>query len=309
MNVDGILNINKPAGRTSFDIVTLVRKLSGERKVGHAGTLDPDATGVLPICLGQATKVIQFLMNSNKSYRAEIELGVSTDTYDSSGRVTLRTDTSFLTKEKVEEALLTFHGTIKQTPPMYSAVRYKGKHLYELARAGIELEREPRKAEIFRLEILDWQPPLVTIEVECSKGTYIRSLAHDLGQLLGCGSHLKSLVRLRSGAFDLKDAVALSQLEDSFRHGLWQELLYPIDAVFADLMAVIVDEGDERAIRNGRPLSLGGRGSANGGRCRAYSIDGRFLAILHFKPEKGLWQPEKVFSQAAKLDIQARNRL
>jgi len=188
--VDGILNINKPRDRTSFSVVAMVRRLSGERRVGHAGTLDPAATGVLPVCLGQGTRVTEYLVDAAKTYRAQIELGVATDTYDASGKITEQGDPSGISREQVESALASFRGTIQQIPPMYSAVKHLGQPLYKLARSGIEVERKSRRAEIYRLEITDWQLPVVTIEVECSKGTYIRSLAYDLGRSLGCGAHL-----------------------------------------------------------------------------------------------------------------------
>lgn len=294
LGVDGILNIDKPAGKTSLDIVNLVRRLSGERRVGHAGTLDPMATGVLPLCLGQATRMIPFLVSAPKTYRAEIEIGVCTDTYDSEGKVTGRADPSSITREEVERVLPTFCGVIWQQPPMYSALKHRGRRLYDLARAGIEVERKGRRAEVFRLELIEWHPPLVTIEAECGQGTYIRSLAHDMGRSLGCGACLRKLVRLNSGIFCLEDSLTIPQLEDSFRHGYWRELLYPMDTVLEHWIAVIVGEEKEEAIRNGRPLALGlGREEA---RLRAYSVDGRFLAVLRFLPEKGLWQPEKVFS-------------
>ncbi len=296
MSVDGILNIDKPAGKTSLEMVNLVRRLSGQRRVGHAGTLDPGATGVLPLCLGQATRIIPFLLDAPKTYRAEIELGVSTDTYDADGHVTQRVDPSFVTREQVEGVLPSFRGPILQKPPMYSAVKHQGRRLYDLARAGIEVERKLRRAEIFRLEIIDWHPPLFTIEVECGKGTYLRSLVHDLGRSLGCGSYLRKLVRLRSGIFNIKDSITPSQLEDSFGHGYWQDLLYPMDVVLEHWTAAIVGKEGEQAIRNGRPLALGEEEGRDRAHCRAYSLDGRFLAVLRFLPEKGLWQPEKVFS-------------
>ncbi|MFC1926938.1 tRNA pseudouridine(55) synthase TruB [Chloroflexota bacterium] len=159
MTIDGILNINKPKGKTSFDIVALVRRLSGERKVGHAGTLDPDATGVLPVCLGQGTRVVEFLTETKKCYLAELQLGISTDTYDASGKITQRDDNSKLTREQVEEAISAFTGFIDQIPPMYSAVKHQGKPLYRLARAGVEVPRKARRIEVSRLEITNWQPP------------------------------------------------------------------------------------------------------------------------------------------------------
>ena len=186
--MDGILNINKPLGKTSFSIVSMVKRLSGESRVGHAGTLDPAASGVLPVCLGQGTRVIEFLLDAPKAYRAEIEFGVVTDTDDATGKIISRGDPSGINRRKLLSALDSFRGLISQTPPMYSAVKHHGKPLYKLARQGIEVERKSRLRWIYRLELTSWQPPLATIEVECSKGTYIRSLAHDLGQLLGCGA-------------------------------------------------------------------------------------------------------------------------
>jgi len=308
--VDGILNINKPQGRTSFSVVAMVRRLSGERHVGHAGTLDPQATGVLPVCLGEGTRIIEFLVEATKAYRAQIELGVATDTYDASGKITYKGDPSGISQEQLKLALTSFCGLIQQTPPMYSAVKYQGKRLYELARAGIEVERKSRLARIYHLELVDWQSPVATIEVACGKGTYIRSLAHDLGQALGCGANLKSLIRLRYGLFDVADAVSLPQLEDAFRYGYWQRFVYPIDIVLLNWAAIVVSEDTGRLIRSGRSLALakdaGGEEtdypkqypvarSAFGSHCRVYTLDGCFLGVLRFNPERGQWQPEKVF--------------
>lgn len=292
--MDGILNINKPLGKTSFSIVSVVKRLSGESRVGHGGTLDPAASGVLPVCLGQGTRVIEFLLNAPKAYRAEIEFGVVTDTDDATGKIVSRGNPSGVSRRKLLSALKSFRGLISQTPPMYSAVKHGGKPLYKLARQGIEVERKSRLRRIYSLELTSWQPPLATIEVECERGTYIRSLARDLGQLLGCGAHLKNLLRLRCGSFSLEDAVSLSQLEDGFRYGYWQELIYPIDFVLLHWAAVVVDNVAEENIRNGRPLVLDGDDSP-GERCRAYNRDGSFLAVLKFNSETGQWQPEKVF--------------
>lgn len=292
--MDGILNIDKPGGITSYRVVSLVKRLSGERRVGHAGTLDPLATGVLPVCLGQATRIVEFLADATKTYRADIELGVTTDTYDASGEIIRREDPSGIRGEEVENALASFRGAIHQTPPMYSAVRHQGKKLYELARAGITVERKSRPATVHRLVILGFQPPLVTIEVECGKGTYIRSLAHDLGQVLGCGASLKSLVRLSYGPFDIANAVSVPQLEDAFRQGHWAQLVHPMDSVLSAWPAVVVDEATAQAIRNGALAALPLEPS--GGRyCRTYTADGHFLGVLRFDPEKERWHPEKVF--------------
>lgn len=295
--MDGILNINKPWGRTSFSIVSLVKRLSGEKRVGHAGTLDPAATGVLAVCLGQGTRIVEYLVEEPKTYRAEIELGVATDSHDATGTIVSRGDPSDVTKKKLLSALDSFRGLIEQTPPMYSAVKHGGRPLYELARSGIKVARKSRKRWVYRLELLDWQPPIATVEVECSQGTYIRSLADDLGQLLGCGASLKSLARLKCGLFTIEDAISLPQLEEGFRHGYWQQFLYPIDIVLSRWEAVVVDDAAAEDIKNGRPPALEGDlpASVPGSRCRVYSRDGAFLALLCFDGEKGQWQPEKVF--------------
>ncbi len=297
MSIDGILNIQKPPGKTSFEVVSLLRRLSGEPKVGHTGTLDPQATGVLVLCLGQGTRVAEFLAQATKVYYAEIELGVTTDTYDASGKVVQQCDPSFVTEEQLERVLNSFCGAIKQIPPMYSALKYKGKRLYQLARAGIEVPREPRKVNIYRLDMVEWQPPVVAIEVECSAGTYIRSLAQDIGEALGCGAYLKKLTRLRCGNFDIKQAIALDSIEEAFHCGYWKQFLYPIDEVLLDWKAAIVGKENAGAIREGRPISLdeGSLFRCAESRCRAYSTEGEFIAVLRLKPDEKVWHPEKVF--------------
>ncbi len=308
MTMDGILNIKKPQHKTSFSIVALVKRLSGERRVGHAGTLDPMATGVLPICLGQGTRVVEFLMETTKTYRAQIELGVATDTYDATGKITYKGDSSAISREQLDSALTSFCGLIQQTPPMYSAVKHHGQRLYRLARAGINVDRKSRPIKIHHLELIDWQPPVATVEVECGKGTYIRSLAHDLGQSLGCGANLKSLTRLRYGPFDIKDAVSVPQLEDAFRYQYWQRFVYPVDIVLLHWAAVVVNDDTSRAMRNGHPLTLKNHNGSGIGylkqhppvslnHCRVYTSDGGFLGVLRFNPESEQWQPEKIFQR------------
>jgi len=308
--VDGILNINKPYGKTSFNVVATIRRLTGERRVGHAGTLDPAATGVLPVCLGQGTRITEFLVDTTKTYQAEIELGVVTDTYDADGRITQKKDPSGIGREQLESALSSFRGTIWQTPPMYSAVKHQGKPLYKLARAGITVERRSRPAQIHSLELVSWQPPVITIEVVCGKGTYIRSMAHDLGQSIGCGAYLRNLVRLRCGLFDIRDAVSMPQFEEAYQYGYWQNYVYPVDGVLVHWEAIVVSDDAGESIRNGRPLILGEgdcnergnrltqnlpAGFSSEKRCRAYALDGRFLGVLRFNAGRKQWQPEKVF--------------
>ncbi|MFQ5933551.1 MAG: tRNA pseudouridine(55) synthase TruB, partial [Dehalococcoidia bacterium] len=252
MNINGTLNLNKPRGHTSYDIVRLVKKLTRQKRVGHGGTLDPLASGVLPICIGQATRVTQFLAEADKSYEAEVVLGVATDTYDAEGKVVKTEDPSSITYEDVEEALRSFRGSIEQVPPMYSAVKHEGKRLYELARQGVVVERKKRSTVIHRLEILKWDPPAVTLEVECGRGAYIRSLADDLGRGLGCGAHLKNLVRLSTGPFHIGDSQDPDQFFDAVEQGRWQEQLYPVDFAVQELDAAVIDQKSERAVLSGQ---------------------------------------------------------
>jgi tRNA pseudouridine55 synthase len=296
--MDGILNINKPAGKTSFSIVAMVKRLTGEKRVGHAGTLDPMATGVLPICLGQATRLVEYLMDNTKAYYAEIELGVATDTFDSEGKVTQRGDASGITPVQLETALNAFRGVITQIPPMYSAVKHQGRPLYQLARAGISVERKSRTAKIYSLEIKEWRYPILTIEVTCGKGTYIRSLSNDLGQVLGCGASLRNLERSRYGIFDICEAITPERFEEACQSGYWESLLYPMDSILSGWEAVIVGEEKSQSIRNGALISLEENAIVKTGSnyCRAYTWYGTLLGILHFDSEKKQWQPEKVFS-------------
>jgi tRNA pseudouridine55 synthase len=299
--MDGILNINKPQDLTSFSVVAMVKRISGERHTGHAGTLDPLATGVLPVCLGQATRVIEYLFDEKKTYRAQIELGIVTDTYDSTGKIIRTGDTSGITREMVESALAGFRGTILQVPPMYSAIKYHGKPLYTLARSGIEIERKPRKAQIYSLDIIDWQSPVVTLDIVCGKGTYIRSLAHELGEALGCGAHMKGLIRLRVGPFSVENALTLPCLEEAFRCGYGEKYLYPADFVLSSFNALVINQEQQRLMIHGMPiaaaefsLTASAVFSPNE-RCRVYTEDGSFLGMARYDAEKSRWQPEKVF--------------
>ncbi|MBM4446074.1 MAG: tRNA pseudouridine(55) synthase TruB [Chloroflexi bacterium] len=295
MSIDGILNVNKPEGKTSSNVVVWLRRLTGEKYVGHGGTLDPIATGVLPVCFGQATRVTRFLTDSSKTYLAHIELGITTDTFDRQGKIIERRDPGAITVTQIEEALTNFQGVIEQVPPAYSALKHQGRRYYELARAGIPIELKPRQIKIIDIELINYKPPLITINVECSKGTYIRSLAHDMGQYLGCGAHIKNLTRLRCGPFPVEDALSLPQIEDAFQKGSWKESLYPMDSPLSNWEAIIVDKRNELAIRNGRSLSLDEAFLSSEKHCRAYNLDGYLIAVLHFIPEKKLWHPEKVF--------------
>ena len=206
MGVDGLLNISKPAGLTSFATVARVRALAGEKRAGHAGTLDPMATGVLPIGLGAGTRVLSYLLELPKLYRAEIELGATTDTYDAQGRTISHGDPSHITEEGVREALRGFAGEVSQRPPAYSALKLRGQPFYSLARKGHPQSPAPRRVKVYAIRLLAFQPPRVLLEAEVGRGFYLRSLAHDLGEALGCGGFLKVLVRLRYGPFLLDEA-------------------------------------------------------------------------------------------------------
>jgi len=304
LDISGIFNIDKPAGWTSFQVVSLVRRLSGVRRVGHAGTLDPSATGVLVVCLGQATRLIEYMMEATKVYRAEVRLGITTDTLDATGTPVSQADPSNIGRQQVEKALTAFVGEIDQVPPMFSALKYNGQPLYRYARAQRQVERQARRVTIHRLQLLAFQPPLATIEVECGKGTYIRALAHDLGQQLGCGAHLAALARLRVGPFTLDDACSPPQLEAAFQEGRWQNLLHPADAALPSWPAVTLSEPQERAVRFGQCLAADslepGQAVENDQLCRAYSPRGQLVAILRYDAAAFLWRPVKVFAAAEK---------
>jgi tRNA pseudouridine55 synthase len=295
----GILNIKKPRGMTSFAVVSRVKRLTGERRVGHAGTLDPIADGVLPVCLGRATRIVEYLVDQPKAYRGAVRLGVTTDSYDSEGSVVATGDSSGVSRDAVEAALARFVGEIDQLPPLYSALKHEGKPLYRYARAGKDVPRRPRKVTVHRLALLSFELPVIEIEVVCGRGAYVRSLAHDLGEALGCGGHLEHLTRLRSGPFTLEEAIDLDQLRASVEGGAWEELLNPVDRVLESWPAALL--GPEHTVEacQGRPLALAVaqpklaelRPDAP---CRAYSVEGEFLAVLRFRGGVR-WQPEKVF--------------
>jgi tRNA pseudouridine55 synthase len=294
--LDGILNVDKPAGISSYRVVARIKRLTGEKHVGHAGTLDPDATGVLPVCLGKATRIVQYLTDSTKTYIATIELGICTDTYDAAGKVTQRADASGIDRIKVDAALVRFRGAISQTPPMYSALKYQGQPLYKLAREGISVERKSRAVTIHKLEITDWQPPEISLEIECTKGTYIRSLAHDLGQALGCGAYLKNLKRTRCGIFEISEAVTLAKLEEP---GVIERFLLPMDRALGNYRATVVDEAGEKAMKQGNllaPEQVDIKDVTVACLCRAYARDRRFLGLLRYIPESGKWVAEKVLT-------------
>lgn len=254
--MDGVINVFKPSGMTSSDVVVRLRRILNTKKVGHTGTLDPEVTGVLPICVGKATRLAEYLTDQGKAYRAEITFGITTDTQDSSGNALQVEKADNLQLEDIQHVIPGFLGKIQQIPPMYSAVRHQGKHLYELAREGKEVERTAREIEVKRLELLDWTSgdfPKAHFEIECSKGTYVRTICHDLGQALNCGAHMSGLVRDRSGPFKLEGSITLLELEAKVQEGDFSFLI-PMNKVL-NLPRVYLGTSRAGAFRNGLSTS------------------------------------------------------
>ncbi len=295
-DIDGILVVNKPKEITSMDVVRVVKRVTRVKRVGHAGTLDPIATGVLPVCLGQATRFMDYLVDGGKTYYGEVTLGAATDTYDAQGQVTATGDYSGVTQADVEALLPRFTGAIMQQPPMYSAVKHEGKRLYDLARAGVEVDRPEREVVVHDLWLREWDPPRVAVEVRCGKGFYMRSLAHDLGAALGCHAHLSALTRTLVGPFSLDDAVSIEQFESEED---WEGLLEPPDAALLDIDAALLPSAAERHMRNGQPVTLPSLGpyAKHLDARRAYSEDGRFLGLIRFNRPDSSWQPDKVLAK------------
>ena len=272
---NGILVIDKSAGWTSQDVAAKLRGVFHERRVGHGGTLDPMATGVLPVFIGRATRAAEFLESAEKEYVAGLRLGVVTDTQDTSGTV-LETNSVCVTRAQLEAALRQFLGPIEQIPPMYSAIKINGQKLYELARRGQEVARRPRSITIHALELLEGEGTDWTVRVRCSKGTYVRTLCHDLGRALGCGGCMSSLRRTRAGSFTLAQAVTMQQVLDFAAGQDPQQLLMPVDAVFAAHPPLIVTLGQAAKLKNGAQVK---DWQFQPGTYRVYAEDGEFLLL------------------------------
>lgn len=292
--VSGVLVIDKPIGLTSHDVVQIIRRGTGIRRAGHTGTLDPRASGVLVVLIGPAVRLSEYVSASDKRYQATIRLGSSTDTYDSEGTITRETSTSHVTEEGFDEILQTFVGEIEQVPPPYSAVKVKGRKAYEMARNGEQVDLEPRKINVYSLDILEWDPPEVVIDAYCSSGTYIRSLANDLGESLGTGAYLIGLRRTKSGRFSLREAVPLRRLKEAFQAGDWYRFLIPAADALGDWPALELDADQVDLVRHGHriPAESGSQGWS-----RAISQQGDLVALMEFDPETAEWQPRKVFFQ------------
>ncbi|MHC1721215.1 MAG: tRNA pseudouridine(55) synthase TruB [Clostridiaceae bacterium] len=247
--MNGILNVNKPAGNTSFDVVRKIKKIAETKRVGHTGTLDPEASGVLPVCIGGATKFADYIMKDKKEYLATLKLGIKTDTYDRTGNV-LQTYAVSVNEDEAVKVIKSFVGRIKQVPPMYSALKVNGERLYSLARKGIEIEREPRDVEIFGIDILEVNLPDIIFKVSCSKGTYIRSLCYDIGEKLNCGGTMWDLIRISSGIFNIENSVNLSNLnKDNIK-----DYLIPVEKALQDYPSLSFDEKYGALLVNGVSL-------------------------------------------------------
>lgn len=289
----GLLNIDKPSGPTSHDIVAQVRRGVGEKRVGHAGTLDPLASGVLVIALGQATRLVEYLQASRKTYRAQIRLGVSTDTYDTEGAVTHTADVpSTLDVATIDRMLDNFRGEILQTPPVYSAIKVSGKSAHARIRAGQTVELQPRPITIHQVSLESFSSPVLTLNIVCSPGTYIRSLAHDLGAALGTGATLSGLIRTASGSFRCEEAIGWDELRTSFANSNWQKYLISADRALPDTPVVTLNAAQIDRISNGMPVSLT---SVISGLGRGLTPSGDLVAVLEADSTAQLWHPVKVF--------------
>ena len=289
----GFVVVEKPAGVTSHDVVGAVRRMTGERRVGHAGTLDPAAVGVLPIAVGLATRTVEYLSESTKSYLADITFGVTTDSLDGDGTVVNVMDASGITREAIEEALVQFRGEIHQVPPMHSAIKIEGRPLYERARRGEHIELDARPVTIYQLELVDWDAGTAEIFVHCSKGTYVRSLARDIGDAVGVGAYMSNLIRLSTGPFSLEDAWQLTELEELIADGYWEDIAAHPDAALHDRPAVVLSEDDANKWRNGTTVPL----DVPPGLVRVYDVLGNWLGVGLGEQEKGVLKPEKVVAE------------
>lgn len=297
--IHGVINIHKEKGYTSHDVVAKLRGIVGQKKIGHTGTLDPDATGVLPVCLGKATKLCDMLTDKNKTYETVMLLGKVTDTQDISGTVLSEGATDALDDETVKDVILSFVGDYMQVPPMYSALKVNGKKLYELAREGVEVERKARPVTILDIQIKEIDLPRVRMEVSCSKGTYIRTLCHDIGEKFGCGACMEELIRIRVSRFELEDSLTLAQVQELKKAGNLEKILVPIDEMFSDYEAITLKEEFMSFVYNGNtflPKHLKNRIELSDGKLvRVYDDKSNFIAIYKFIQEKYIFKIEKMF--------------
>jgi tRNA pseudouridine55 synthase len=290
--VSGVMVVDKPVGLTSHDVVQIIRRGTNIHRAGHTGTLDPRASGVLVILVGPAVRLSEYVSASDKRYQATIHLGSTTDTFDSEGKVTASGSVDHISEDQFEKALSKFVGEIQQIPPPYSAIKVQGRKAYEMAREGAPVELQPRTIQVYSLELLEWSPPEAVIDVFCSSGTYVRSLANDLGVDLGCGAHLVGLRRTKSGRFTLRDAVPLRRLQEAFHVGDWYKFLIPAAEALGDWPMVELDADEVELIRHGHRINAI---SEEKGWVRGISQQGDLVALMELDEETKEWQPRKVF--------------
>lgn len=301
--IDGIINIYKEPGYTSHDVVAKLRGILRQKKIGHTGTLDPAAEGVLPVCLGKGTRLCELLTDKVKTYRAVLLLGVETDTQDTTGRNLEERKTDGISEDEIRRVAGGFVGTYMQIPPMYSAIKVNGKKLYELAREGKEISRDARPVEIYDLVLEKTELPRVEMTVTCSKGTYIRTLCHDIGERLGCGGCMEHLKRIRVGRFDISESLTLAQVQQLKEEGNLEKWILPVDEVFAECPGLVSDnENLDRLIRNGNPFSAAFypmrsacKTEGPEGWLRVYDSRNEFIGIYEYRSDRKQWKPKKIF--------------
>lgn len=293
--ISGVLVVDKPPGMTSHDVVQVVRRGTGIRRTGHIGTLDPRASGVLVLLVGPAVRLSEYLVTDTKRYEAQITFGAVSDTFDADGTVTTTGVEPVLDEETVGAAMRKFTGEIVQRPPSYSALKIKGKKAYERARAGEAFEIPERKVTVYSFDLVEFDPPDISVEVYCSSGTYIRSLAHDLGTALGCGAYLSELRRTKSGRFSLRQAATVEELKASFDNGDWYHFLIPAIEALDDFPEVILDIETENDVRSGKRIPAGDAEPPKSGLAKGVSLQGELVAILAYDAASNDWKPKKVF--------------
>lgn len=297
--IHGILNVYKEKGYTSHDVVARLRKITKQKKIGHTGTLDPDAVGVLPVCLGKATKLCELLTDKDKTYETVLLLGKETDTQDISGKVLAEQRTEDLTEKEIKEAVLSFVGGYEQIPPMYSALKVNGKKLYELAREGKVIERKARPVTIYDIRILSIDIPRVRMSVTCSKGTYIRTLCYDIGRKLGCGGCMEELIRSRVSRFLLEDSMTLEEIEQKMQDKTLEESVVSVDAMFEDCPKAVVTEDGESMARNGNVLPADvvetWENVSDGTNIRLYDKEEHFIALYKWQEREAGYHLVKMF--------------
>ncbi len=297
--ISGAIVVDKPTGMTSHDVVQAIRMGTGLKRVGHTGTLDPRASGVLVVLLGPAVRLSEYVSASDKRYQAIIRLGAATDTYDAEGKFTHESDLPVnITEEQFNTVLQKYVGEIEQTPPPYSAIKVQGRRAYDMARAGEEVELASRLIKVYHLEVLEWAPPEAVVDVHCSSGTYIRSLAHDLGKELGFGGYLTGLRRTKNGRFSLGDAVPLSKLREAFITNTWHQYVIPAAEALADMVSVELSEAQVESVKHGHRLPAPeDLKPTEDGLVRAISMQGELVALMQYDEATRELQPKKVFFQ------------